>query len=245
MTAPCACGCTSRTCRRSCRPGRRWTARRSGARTPSTCPGWWSRCCPRRSPTGRARWCRAQDRMAVTVELEFEGAKRAPHRVPSQRHPLGRAAAISRRWTRCSPRASRGPSGLAAARRVARALASRRAARGALAVESTEPEFDFSRDGHVAGVEACEQTESHELIEFLMIAANEAVAGLLETRKLAGAVPRARAARPGARGAPAGPAGVARPAHPARARAHDGASRRASWWRRRARKVARPRASPR
>jgi ribonuclease R len=53
-----------------------------------------------------------------------------------------------------------------------------------LAVESSEPEFDFSRAGHVTRQVASEQTESHRLIEHLMIAANEAVATLLETRKL-------------------------------------------------------------
>ena len=53
-------------------------------------------------------------------------------------------------------------------------------------MESTEPEFDFSRDGHVERLLPSEQTESHRLIEFLMIAANEAVADLLEKRKLAG-----------------------------------------------------------
>ena len=47
-----------------------------------------------------------------------------------------------------------------------------------------EPEFGFSREGHVESLLPSEQTESHELIEFLMIAANEAVAGLLEARKL-------------------------------------------------------------
>ena len=51
-------------------------------------------------------------------------------------------------------------------------------------MESSEPEFDFSRDGHVERLLASEQTESHRLIEFLMIAANEAVAGFLQARKL-------------------------------------------------------------
>ena len=73
---------------------------------------------------------------------------------------------------------------LAAARKVASALADAREERGALAVESSEPEFGFSRDGHVESLLPSEQTESHRLIEFLMIAANEAVAGLLEARKL-------------------------------------------------------------
>jgi ribonuclease R len=70
---------------------------------------------------------------------------------------------------------------LAAARKVAAALAQ---AREGLAVESVEPEFAFSRDGHVERLLPSEQTESHRLIEHLMIAANEAVADLLERRKL-------------------------------------------------------------
>ena len=40
------------------------------------------------------------------------------------------------------------------------------------------------RDGHVTGVHHEEQTESHELIEHLMILANEQVAGYLADRKL-------------------------------------------------------------
>ncbi|MDP9384447.1 MAG: RNB domain-containing ribonuclease, partial [Actinomycetota bacterium] len=51
----------------------------------------------------------------------------------------------------------------------------------ALAVESAEPEFRFSREGHVTELGASLQTESHRLVEHLMIAANEAVATLLET----------------------------------------------------------------
>ena len=73
---------------------------------------------------------------------------------------------------------------LEAARAAAAALDAARAERGALAVESVEPEFGFSREGHVTGLAASEQTESHRVIEHLMIAANEAVATLLETRKL-------------------------------------------------------------
>ena len=73
---------------------------------------------------------------------------------------------------------------LAAARAASAALQAARERRGALAVESVEPEFDFSREGHVTGLVPSEQTESHRLIEHLMIAANEAVATLLESRKL-------------------------------------------------------------
>jgi ribonuclease R len=74
---------------------------------------------------------------------------------------------------------------LDAARAAAAALEAERQARGALAIESVEPEFDFSHEGHVTGLVPTEQTESHRVIEHLMIAANEAVATLLETRKLA------------------------------------------------------------
>ncbi len=73
---------------------------------------------------------------------------------------------------------------LAAARAVAAALESRREASGALQVESAEPEFSFDRAGHVVAMEPVAQTESHRLIEHLMIAANEQVARFLDARKV-------------------------------------------------------------
>jgi ribonuclease R len=122
-----------------------------------------------------------QDRPAVTVEMDFDGAKvrrtafhrsviRSDRRLtyPEVDGMFAGAAALD------EP--------LAAARQVAAALDAARV--GALAVESSEPEFDFSREGHVTALVPSEQTESHRLIEHLMIAANEAVATLLETRKL-------------------------------------------------------------
>jgi ribonuclease R len=74
---------------------------------------------------------------------------------------------------------------LAAARGAAAALASRRAAQAAVVLDSEEPEFRFDQDGQVVAAEPVEQTESHRLIEHLMIAANEQVAGLLESRRVA------------------------------------------------------------
>ena len=74
-----------------------------------------------------------------------------------------------------------GPS-LAAARAAAALLAERRAARGALLLDSPEPSFSFDRDGNVLASDPEPQTESHRLIEHLMIAANEQVASLLESR---------------------------------------------------------------
>ncbi len=128
-----------------------------------------------------------QDRLAVTVELEFDGAsvrRTAFHRslirsdarltYPEVDAVFAGDARAQEPWA--AP--------LAVARAVAQALEDARQARGALAVQSAEPEFTFTRDGHVATVRPSVQTESHRLIEHLMIAANEAVAGLLESRKL-------------------------------------------------------------
>ena len=65
---------------------------------------------------------------------------------------------------------------LEAAREVARALA---ATRDSLELGSPEPSFEFGSDGHVTGVRYEEQTESHRMIEQLMVLANEQVAGYL------------------------------------------------------------------
>jgi ribonuclease R len=71
---------------------------------------------------------------------------------------------------------------LDAARTAAAALDEARAAGGALVVSSEEPEFSFDEAGRVDAIEPTEQTESHRLIEHLMIAANEQVARVLEER---------------------------------------------------------------
>jgi ribonuclease R len=71
---------------------------------------------------------------------------------------------------------------LTAARAAAAELEARREELGALVVESSEPDFRFDGRGHVKTAEATVQTESHRLIEHLMIAANESVARLLDGR---------------------------------------------------------------
>jgi ribonuclease R len=76
-----------------------------------------------------------------------------------------------------------GPS-LSAARAAAAGLAARRAARAAITLESAEPEFRFDDDGHVVAIAAVHQTESHRLIEHLMISANEQVAEFLDRRHI-------------------------------------------------------------
>jgi ribonuclease R len=65
---------------------------------------------------------------------------------------------------------------LAAARAAAAELQRARESSGALVVDSEEPEFVFDERGNVREIVPRAQTESHRLIEHLMIAANEAVA---------------------------------------------------------------------
>ncbi len=69
------------------------------------------------------------------------------------------------------------------AREAAAALGERRNA-ASLEVESFEPEFRFAVGGEVTGARAVGQTESHRLIERLMILANEQVAQVLERKRV-------------------------------------------------------------
>jgi ribonuclease R len=64
-------------------------------------------------------------------------------------------------------------------RDLARILRSRRMARGALQLEMPEVKIDLDRDGRVTGAHVVENTESHQIIEEFMLAANEAVANAL------------------------------------------------------------------
>jgi ribonuclease R len=128
-----------------------------------------------------------EDRLTVTVELEFEGAsvrRTAFHRSVIRSDARLDYPRVDRIFAGAERAEAPWAEPLAAARKVSAALQRARDERGALAVESAEPEFAFDRDGHVRALEASEQTESHRLIEHLMIAANEAVARLLEARKL-------------------------------------------------------------
>ena len=64
-------------------------------------------------------------------------------------------------------------------RDLARILRARRTARGSLQLEMPEVKIDLDRDGRVSGAHVVENTESHQVIEEFMLAANEAVAGSL------------------------------------------------------------------
>ncbi len=126
-----------------------------------------------------------EDRLVVTVEMVVRGAVierpsfyrsviRSDARLTYEQVDVLFAGGSGEDW----------PEGLAAARAAASALGARRAAVGALTLESAEPEFQFDRRGLIVGVAAVSQTESHRLIEHLMIAANETVASFLEQRRV-------------------------------------------------------------
>jgi ribonuclease R len=125
-----------------------------------------------------------EDRLAVTVEMEMDGAdvtRVAFHRslVRSDRRlTYGEVDELFAGRGRAEA-----PWGepLAVARDVARALRERR---DSLEFGSWEPTFDFDSEGNATGVRYEEQTESHRVIEMLMILANEQVAGYLADRKL-------------------------------------------------------------
>jgi ribonuclease R len=119
------------------------------------------------------------ERLAVTVELVLRGAEvtsagfyrsiiRSDMRLDYEHVDSIFAGAAP------APEPWGGP--LAAARSAAAALQQAREHGGALVIDSQEPEFRFDDRGNVVEILPRPQTESHRLIEHLMIAANEAVA---------------------------------------------------------------------
>jgi ribonuclease R len=123
-------------------------------------------------------------KLAVTVELEMEGAE--PRRVAFHRSRVRSDARLTYRQVDAifaGDRRAEDPWGapLAAARELAAALEERREG---LEIGTPEPVFEFDADGHVTGVHHEHQTQSHRLIEHLMILANEQVAGYLADRRL-------------------------------------------------------------
>ena len=128
-----------------------------------------------------------QERLAVTAEMDLDGARvtraaftrsliRSDERLDYDRVDRIFAGSETPQDPWAEP--------LALARKVARALAAERARRGGLEIASAEPDFELDRSGHVRRLRLGEQTESHRLIEHLMIAANEQVAKVLEERSL-------------------------------------------------------------
>jgi ribonuclease R len=128
-----------------------------------------------------------EDRLAVTVEMEMHGTEARSvrfHRslVRSDARLVYRE--VDEVFEGRSQSAAPWAEPLAAARRVAGDLRARREQRGALEVDSREPSFRFDDEGNVVDVEYEEQSESHRMIEELMVLANEQVAGYLEAGKI-------------------------------------------------------------
>jgi ribonuclease R len=129
----------------------------------------------------------AVDRPAVTVELDLLGAQ--VQRAAFYRSTIRSDARldyeqVDRIFAGEDSAVEPWGEPLALARRVASELQRKRERSGALVVDSEEPEFSFDEQGHVASLTGRVQTESHRLIEHLMIAANEAVAKLLAERQV-------------------------------------------------------------
>jgi len=119
------------------------------------------------------------ERLAVTVELVLRGARvesasfyrsliRSDMRLDYEQ--------VDRLFAGSGQAAEPWGGPLAAARSAAAALQAARDSSGALVIDSEEPEFSFDEHGNVLDIVPRAQTESHRLIEHLMIAANEAVA---------------------------------------------------------------------
>jgi ribonuclease R len=128
-----------------------------------------------------------EDRLTVTVELSIDAGevtKSAFYRSVIHSEARLEYGQVDRIFDGTESAQSPWGEGLAAARAAAATLASRRSAKGALAIDSPEPEFIFDRGGNVVSMEPVSQTESHRLIEHLMISANEQVARFLESRRV-------------------------------------------------------------
>jgi ribonuclease R len=128
-----------------------------------------------------------QDRLAVTTELLIRGSdvvSAAFYRSVIRSDQRLSYEQVDRIFAGTERAEDEWGEGLGSARAAARALEEKRTGKGALVLESSEPEFHFDKRGNVAGVTAVAQTESHRLIEQLMIAANEQVAKFLEAHKL-------------------------------------------------------------
>jgi ribonuclease R len=125
------------------------------------------------------------DRAAVTVEMELHGAvltRAAFYRSLIRSDARLDYERVDRIFAGGESAAEPWGAPLRAARAAAAALQDARERSGALVVDSEEPEFSFDEHGNVLGILARVQAESHRLIEHLMIAANEAVAELLQRR---------------------------------------------------------------
>ena len=118
-----------------------------------------------------------EDRLCLTVELPPEGEPRFYRSLIRSRARLTYAQAERRE---AEPDVA---AALELTDRLTAAIRDRRFARGALRIESPEVNFEFDGRGSVARAWLESEPTAHRLVEELMIAANEAVARLLSSRR--------------------------------------------------------------
>jgi ribonuclease R len=118
-----------------------------------------------------------EDRLCVTVELPPAGEPRFYRSIIRSRARLTYTQAERRD---AAPEVA---DALELTDRLTAEMRERRFARGALRIESPEVNFEFDGDGGVARAWNESEPTAHRLVEELMIAANEAVAGLLSSRR--------------------------------------------------------------
>jgi ribonuclease R len=118
-----------------------------------------------------------EDRLCVTVELQPPGEPRFYRSVIRSKARLTYGQAERRE---AEPEVA---AALELTDRLTATMRDRRFARGALRIESPEVNFEFDGRGGVARAWLESEPTAHRLVEELMIAANEAVAQLLSSRR--------------------------------------------------------------
>jgi ribonuclease R len=140
---------------------------------------------PRELSAGACSLAPGTDRLAVTSELVL-GPDGRPRKTSFYRSLIRSDARLDYdELDRLFAGDGRPPEAIAepldGARSAAAALAEKRS-RGSLEVSTAEPEFEFDSEGAVVRARSVAQTESHRLIEQLMIVTNERVAELCQRR---------------------------------------------------------------
>ena len=169
------------------RPGSPLDAEARGRANSTYAPGTVEPMLPHALSSAACSLAPAVERLAVTAEIEL-GPEAEPGRASFYRSRISSDARLdydqldaifSGRETAAEAVAE----SLAVARAATAALGERRGTTS-LDVESFEPEFRFDGGGEPIAARGVAQTESHRLIERLMILTNEQVARLLERKRV-------------------------------------------------------------
>ena len=184
--------------RRSCGPAPRSTARRSGARTRSTSPGLVEPMLPEALSNRRLLARAGRGPAGRDGRARVRGREGAPHGVPPLGDPQRRAARLPARGPHLRGRERRRSRGRSRSPPRGRWPPRWPSARGAgrAGRRVAEPEFGFSRDGHVesaAAVRADRVARADRVPDDRRQRGGRGAAGVAQAAR---AVPRARAARP-------------------------------------------------